>query len=149
MKYTGFKTGLLLLLAVLCTLSCSKEDQMEVDQELIQNFIIEHDLDAQSTESGLHYVVFEPGSSERPTLQDEITISYVGFFLDGGIFDSGDDIMYQLNGFIPGWQEGLQLFGKDGKGWLIIPSHLAYGNTVRPGIPANSVLVFDFHLKDF
>jgi FKBP-type peptidyl-prolyl cis-trans isomerase len=47
---------------------------------------------------------------------------------------------------IAGWREGLQLFGKGGKGTLFIPSQLAYGNTPMSGIPANSVLIFDIHL---
>jgi FKBP-type peptidyl-prolyl cis-trans isomerase len=29
---------------------------------------------------------------------------------------------------------------------LIIPANLAYGSTARPGIPANSTLVFDVTL---
>lgn len=148
MKLTGIKILGLFALAALITISCKKEDQMEIDQELIRNFIMEHELDAQSTESGLHYVIFEPGSEERPSLTDEITISYIGFLLNGDIFDSGE-ITYPLNGFILGWQEGIQLFGKDGKGLLIIPSHLAYGNTIKNGIPPNSVLVFEIHLTDF
>ncbi len=122
---------------------------MAIDQERIQAFILEQGLDAQSTASGLHYVIYEAGSADRPKLTDEITISYVGFLLNGDVFDSGNDITYPLNGFILGWQEGVQLFGKDGKGLLIIPSHLAYGNTVKSGIPPNSVLVFEIHLKLF
>lgn len=148
MKLTGIKILGLFALAALITISCKKEDQMEIDQELIQNFIMEHELDAQSTESGLHYVIFEPGSEEHPSLTDEITISYIGFLLNGDVFDSGS-ITYPLNVFIPGWQEGIPLFGKDGKGLLIIPSHLAYGNTLKSGIPPNSVLVFEIHLIDF
>ena len=151
MKHIGFKSCIVLLFAALTTISCKKEDQRAIDQELIEAFILEQDLDAQSTESGLHYVVFEPGSSDHPTLNDEVTMSYVGFLLDGKIFDfSGvDDITHPLSGFIQGWQEGIPLFGKGGKGLLIIPSHLAYGNTVKSGIPPNSVLVFEIHLKSF
>lgn len=149
MKHIGFKSCIVLLLAVLITISCNKEDQMAIDQELIEAFILDKGYDAQSTESGLHYVIDEPGSSEHPSINDVVTISYVGFLLNGDVFDSGNDIMYPLSGFIAGWQEGIPLFGKDGKGLLIIPSHLAYGNTVKSGIPPNSVLVFEIHLKLF
>ncbi len=149
MKHIGFKTCVILFLAVLTTISCKKEDQQEIDQQLIKDFILEQELDAQSTESGLHYVIFEPGSEEHPTINDEVTIAYVGFLLNGDVFDANDDLTYALSGFIRGWQEGIPLFGKDGKGLLIIPSHLAYGASPRPGIPANSVLVFEIHLKLF
>ncbi len=149
MKDIGFKFCVVLVLAALTTISCKKEDQMAIDRDLINNFILEHNFDAQSTESGLYYVIDEPGSSEHPTIQDVVTVSYVGIFLDGGIFDNGIDITFPLTNVIRGWQEGIPLFGKGGKGWLILPSHLAYGNTLKPGIPPNSCLAFQIELKDF
>jgi FKBP-type peptidyl-prolyl cis-trans isomerase FkpA len=129
--------------------SCSKDDQFETDRERIEDFIAQNNLQAQSTSSGLYYVIDEPGSSEHPTLQDEITIAYTGSLLNGNIFDSSSSATFPLNVLIPGWKEGIPLFGKGGKGLLIIPSHLGYGSQVLSGIPANSVLVFDIHLIDF
>jgi len=129
--------------------SCQKDDQRDVDQELIEAFILEHQLDADSTSSGLYYVIDEPGSSEHPTIDDVVTVNYLGFLLNGDVFDDGIDVTFGLNQVIAGWQEGIPLFGKDGKGLLIIPSHLAYGDRPKAGIPANSVLVFEIHLTDF
>jgi FKBP-type peptidyl-prolyl cis-trans isomerase FkpA len=129
--------------------SCKKEDQREIDQELIEAFILEHGLDADSTASGLYYVIDEPGSSEHPTINDVVTVNYLGFLLSGNVFDDGIDVTFGLNQVIAGWQEGIPLFGKGGKGLLIIPSHLGYGDRAQFGIPANSVLVFEIHLKDF
>ena len=154
MKHIGFKFSVVLFFAVVAMISCKKEDQMAIDEELIMNFIAEHQSDfngneAQRTESGLYYVIEEPGSADHPTLQSEVTVSYIGIFLDGVIFDNGNDITFPLTNVIQGWQEGIPLFGRGGKGWLMIPSHLGYGNTFRPGIPPNSVLVFYIELKDF
>ena len=154
MKHIGLKAGLLIFLAALCTLSCKKEDQMEIDEELILNFIAEfgdefNGNEAVRTESGLYYVIEEPGSSDHPTLESEVTVNYLGLFVNGDIFDTGTDITFPLTNVIRGWQEGIPLFGKGGKGWLMIPSHLGYGNTFKPGIPPNSVLVFYIELKDF
>lgn len=133
---------------------CSKDDnQREIDADLIREYIEANNLDAQSTGSGLHYVIEEPGSSERPDLLSTVRVIYTGRLLDGFEFDSSNGSIreFRLAQLIPGWQEGIPLFGKGGKGILIIPSHLGYGPSVIPGsgIPPNSVLVFDMELVDF
>ena len=47
---------------------------------------------------------------------------------------------------IPGWTEALQLM-KVGEKWqLFIPAKLAYGESGRPGIAPNSVLIFEIEL---
>ncbi|MCD8528490.1 MAG: FKBP-type peptidyl-prolyl cis-trans isomerase [Chitinophagales bacterium] len=70
--------------------------------------------------------------------------------MDGKVFDSsiarGETITFPLNQVIKGWTEGLQLMKEGGKGTLIIPYNLAYGEMGRPGIPAKSNLVFDIQL---
>ena len=44
--------------------------------------------------------------------------------------------------------QGLQKMKKGGKYQLVIPPDLAYGSTPRPGIPANSALIFEVELLD-
>lgn len=149
MKFTSLFTTILFLIAVISVSSCKKEDQREIDQQLIEDFINEHNFDADSTSSGLYYVIEEPGSSEHPTINDVVKVNYIGFLLNGDVFDQGFDVSFPLAQVVPGWQEGIPLFGKGGKGLLIIPSHLGYGDTSFSGIPANSVLVFEIHLLDF
>jgi FKBP-type peptidyl-prolyl cis-trans isomerase FkpA len=148
MKFTACIYSLLVFVSILSVSSCAKDDQMEIDEQRIQDFLLEHNLDADSTSSGLYYIIDEPGSAEHPTIEDVVTVSYVGFLLNGDIFDSGE-ITFPLTNVIAGWQEGIPLFGRGGKGLLIIPSHLAYGDVPKNGIPANSVLAFDIHLIDF
>ena len=82
-----------------------------------------------------------------------IDIIYKGYFLNGDIFDTTDGIVvtFQFKNLIQGWLEGIPLYGKGGKGILLIPSHLAYGptgsqsGTIRP----NTVILFDIELEDF
>ena len=60
----------------------------------------------------------------------------------------GEPITFGLIQVIKGWTEALQLMKVGGKMKLFIPPELGYGNSARPGIPANSVLVFDVELLD-
>jgi FKBP-type peptidyl-prolyl cis-trans isomerase FkpA/FKBP-type peptidyl-prolyl cis-trans isomerase FklB len=49
---------------------------------------------------------------------------------------------------IRGLAEGVQLLKVGGKMKLYIPPHLGYGASARPGIPANSVLVYELELLE-
>lgn len=140
-----------LIVVSMVSVSCNDDNQREEDEMLITNYIDENGLDAQSTASGLYYVIDVPGTNERPDISNRVFVKYTGTFLDGRQFDSsnGNTIDFPLNGVIQGWQEGIPLFGKGGKGTLILPSHLAYGPTGQGSIPPNTVLVFDVELVNF
>jgi FKBP-type peptidyl-prolyl cis-trans isomerase FkpA len=135
-------------------ISCSKEDQREVDEDLIREYIADNSLDAQEGEDGLFYVIETEGTGARPDLSSDVTVHYEGSLLNGSVFDSsyerGMPATFPLSGVIEGWQLGIPLFKEGGKGKLIIPSHLAYGATPPPGsgIPDDAVLVFDIELLD-
>lgn len=155
---------LILLLTTLFILGCGKDEcelQLNIPTDFNQNvynqnisdiqaFLGSEGLQAESTESGLHYIIESPGGMEKPELCDELLVAYEGFLLNGTGFDSSTGISFPLTNVILGWQEGMQLFGKDGRGTLIIPAYLGYGaNSPSPLIPANSVLVFNIELMDF
>jgi FKBP-type peptidyl-prolyl cis-trans isomerase FklB len=79
-----------------------------------------------------------------------VTVNYKGSLIDGTEFDSsykrGQPATFPLNGVIKGWTDALQLM-KEGSTWrLFIPAALAYGETGRPGIPPNAVLIFEVEL---
>ncbi len=132
-------------------LSCKKDDnnQAEVDHNLIVAYASENQLNGQFTESGLYYEINEPGSANHPNINSQVTVSYVGYGLDGVVFDDGDFITFGLYQVIAGWQEGIQLIGEGGKIKLIIPSGLAYGSDGAGSIGPNEVLVFDVTLHYF
>ncbi len=143
-----------LLLSVFILGSCDDGGiQSQEDARLIEDYIAENELDAESTASGLYYVIDEPGNDEHPEIGDMIDIVYTGFFLNGEIFDSSNGVAVPvpLNTVIQGWREGIPLFGKGGKGMLLIPSHLAYGTTGSESgaILPNTVILFDIELDDF
>lgn len=105
-----------------------------------------------ATESGLQYKIVTEGSGPTPKESDTVSVHYKGTLTDGTEFDSSykrnQPAEFPLRGVIPGWTEGLQLMKKGGKAQFWIPPQLAYGDRPRPGIPSNSVLVFEVELLD-
>lgn len=103
-----------------------------------------------TTESGLQYVVEKEGAGKTPTDTDEVKVHYTGTLIDGTKFDSsvdrGQPAEFPVGGVIRGWTEALKLMKEGSKYRLTIPSDLAYGPMGRPGIPPNSVLLFDVEL---
>ena len=81
-------------------------------------------------------------------------VHYTGKLEDGSTFDSslqpgrGQPISFPLGAgrVIKGWDEGIAGMRVGERRQLIIPPTLAYGDTARPGIPANSTLIFDVQL---
>lgn len=142
---------LILLSIVFTTISCTKEEDKNYDSQNetdILKYIEANNFDAQKTPSGLYYVIEEQGDGIQPNSNSNVIVSYEGVFLDGKEFDKSSEFGYAFNlqGVIPGWTEGIALFNEGGKGKLIIPSRLAFGNKDYNGIPAGSVLVFDINL---
>ena len=112
------------------------------------------DAAVQSSESGLHYKVLEPGSEVKPTMTDKVLVHYKGTLIDGTQFDSsydrGEPAEFPLNGVVKGFGEGLTKIGSGGKIVLYIPSELGYGNTPRPGgaIKPGDTLIFECELVE-
>jgi peptidyl-prolyl cis-trans isomerase A (cyclophilin A) len=106
---------------------------------------------AKVTATGLKYIVEKEGTGKAPTgPASNVTVHYVGTFLNGDKIDSsidrGEPATFGLNQVIPGWTEGVQMMKEGGKVKLIIPPNLAWGEAGRPGIPPNSWVVFTIEL---
>ena len=119
----------------------------ENKQEIL-DYIADNSLDAQSTDSGLYYVIDEQGTGDKPIETSQVTVTYKGYYTDGEVFDeSTTEVSFYLDRVIEGWTEGLQLFNEGGSGKLLIPSALAYGSYgIADAIPGGSVLIFDVDL---
>jgi FKBP-type peptidyl-prolyl cis-trans isomerase len=126
--------------------------QKQTDAKAIADYLSKNNLgNVQKTASGLHYVITQPGTGKQATPMSTVSVKYTGKLLDGTVFDSserqgGKPVEFPLNQVIPGWTEGIALLKEGSKATLIIPSEMAYGPQGRPGIPKNSVLVFDVEL---
>ncbi|EDY83699.1 peptidyl-prolyl cis-trans isomerase, FKBP-type domain protein [Verrucomicrobiia bacterium DG1235] len=111
---------------------------------------------AQSTESGLHYIVEKEGEGEKPKKGQKVTAHYHGTLLNGKVFDSSVDrgqpfqFAVGMGRVIKGWDEAFLDMKKGEKRKLILPAQIAYGlRGSPPVIPPNSVLIFDVELLDF
>lgn len=137
--------------------SCKEEETVDygpIDQKIIEDYIAEKGITgAQSTASGLYYVIEKPGGEVHPTRTSYVSVNYQGFLTDGTQFDTsykfGKPYSQFLTSLVVGWQEGVPLIGVGGKIKLLIPSELGYGSEASGIIPANSVLIFDIELIDF
>lgn len=147
----------LLFLALLLPLlfaGCKKVDQPAVDRDLILEYIENNNLNALEGEEGLFYVINTEGTGARPTINDDVTCTYVGFLLDGTQFDPRDPgtpnntATFPLLGVIRGWQLGIPLIKEGGSITLLIPSALGYGSSPPPGslITKDAVLRFEVDL---
>ena len=105
-------------------------------------------------EPGLQYIVLSSGdkNSESPKLTDMITAHFHGTLTDGTVFwssvDTNEPLTVQLSGLITGCQKIISLMKKGDEWRVFIDPSMAYGDEGRPGIPSNSILIFDIELLD-
>jgi FKBP-type peptidyl-prolyl cis-trans isomerase FkpA len=136
-----------------CKEGLTPEQQLQSDIEKIQNYLADRNLTAESTASGLHYIITEPGTGNHPGSTSTVTVNYVGKLLKNEkVFDetTGTPRTFPLQNLIAGWQEGIPLLKKGGKGTFFVPSALGYGPFGSGGdIPANAPLIFEIELVDF
>ncbi|OEK05867.1 hypothetical protein BFP71_07045 [Roseivirga misakiensis] len=144
------------------------KEQAETDEKLINDYIVKNNLEANSTEEGVYYVISQEGDGQFPKPGDNVFVNYTLTRLDGFVVDTSREDVARANnqysdrrtyvpygfelgtrGIIQGWNIGLQKFSKGARGTLFVPS--AYGYDTRgkgAEVPPNTVLVFDIELVD-
>ncbi|MCX6352046.1 MAG: FKBP-type peptidyl-prolyl cis-trans isomerase [Bacteroidetes bacterium] len=97
-----------------------------------------------------------PGTGDVPKKGQTISVLYTGKLLSGKIFDAtsnrgNEPFTFKIGTgqVIKGWDEGMIMFKKGGKGKLIIPSRNGYGEQgAGADIPPNSPLLFEIEVLD-
>ena len=144
------------LVISLIVLTGCVQDSPNVKQIANMKFFIENQAQEgiNVIEKGLHYAVLNSGdiNSKSPELSDTITAHFHGTLTDGTVFwssvESNEPLTIQLSGLIEGCQKAISLMRINDKWRVYIDPSMAYGDEGRPGIPSNSILVFDIELLD-
>lgn len=132
-------------------------EQSVKDEQILQDYFKQNNLQPSKTASGLYYIIEQPGSGTNAGKGQLVTVNYTGRTLDGQVFDSNTDpamghpepFTFVAGGgqVIRGWDEGVTLLKKGSKAKLFIPSGLAYGlQSPSPAIPADAILMFDIEV---
>ena len=134
--------------------SCSSNDDAENNLKDSEKFLQTNlsNADIVQIEPGLQYKVLSSnGNGLRPNLSDVINADFHGTLIDGSVFwssiENGEPLVIMLSQLIPGCQKALSIM-EVGETWRVfIHPDLAYGEEGRPGIPPNSLLIFDISLN--
>ncbi|WP_040253307.1 peptidylprolyl isomerase [Psychroserpens mesophilus] len=122
--------------------------------------------------SGLKKYVIKEGTGAKPKTGQFAMIAYEGYFLDGRLFDSNLEAVADKYGMlnpqrkaagaygptkmkispdeqmISGFKEAIASMKVGEKAFFYIPSHLAYGERGRGGIPPNADLTFVLEMTE-
>lgn len=120
-----------------------------LDSMIVNNMVID------TTSTGLSYIVEKVGVGDNVKTGNKVTVKYIGFFMNGYIFDSSafqkdETITYnhKIDDLITGWEEGVEVLSKGGRAIFMIPSAKAYGSVGRVDIPPYTPLIFVIEVVD-
>jgi FKBP-type peptidyl-prolyl cis-trans isomerase len=139
--------------------SMKRAEQRIKDDKILTDYISKQNITAVKTAKGTYVVIENPGQGEAIDSGKAVTVNYIGRTLDGKVFDKSYDsagkptkpytFLIGQRGAIEGWDDGIRLFKKGGKGKLFVPSTLAYGSRGAGGdIKPNESLMFDIEIVD-
>lgn len=140
----------------------------EVENAAIADYLLEHNLNIEPTESGIYFIEVKKGIGKTAAQSQRVKVNYIGRRLDGKLFDTNIETIAKAEGtyipqrtyepmsvmagvgqMIPGFDQALTMMKKGSKATIIIPFKLAYGSrAVSEDIPAYTTLVFDLEMVD-
>ena len=149
------KKIILCFFSFLLVASCSEDQASVVNLEEGEGFLASN---ANRTAvnviaEGLQYSIIENGTGGvNPSLENTVTAHFHGTLINGDVFwssvDLNEPLVIKPSQLIKGWQKVIPLMQVGDKWRVFIHPDLAYGEEGRPGIPSNSVLIFDIELLD-
>lgn len=125
-----------------------KSGEMDKQIKAMETYLAGKKISAQKTNEGTFIVVNQKGSGEPAVDGKFISVKYTGRILEtDSVFESNVYTFQMGTGnVIRGWEDGLKLLNKGGKGKLYIPGFLAYGKNTGPGGKPYQALIFDVEI---
>ena len=152
------------VLDIFSSLEAAREDQAKEYNKLkdertkeIEDYIASHKINAQKTSKGTFVEIKSAGDGPAVDSGKLVSVLYTGkLFPSGKVFEdhmtppNNQPIKFVIGrrSVIAGWDDGLKLFKKGGKGTLYVPSFLAYDQQPGPGSKPFENLMFDVEIED-
>jgi FKBP-type peptidyl-prolyl cis-trans isomerase FkpA len=133
----------------------NKEKQKEI--KAVEEYLSSHNINAPKTEKGTYVEVKSAGDGPAVDSGKQVSVRYTGkLFPSGKVFETNmtppanEPIKFVVGrrSVIPGWDDGLKLFKKGGKGTLYVPAFMAYDAQRGPDGKPYSNLIFDIEIVD-
>lgn len=136
-----------------------KAEIVKKEEVAVKDYITKKGIKAQRTDNGVYVEILNAGTAPMADSGKYVSVMYKGQTFAGKVFDSNLDPKFQhtdplsftvgTGQMIRGFDEGVRLLGKGGKGRIYIPSSLAYGaQSPSPDIKPFEHLVFDVEVLD-
>lgn len=125
-----------------------KSGEMANAIKSMETFLAGKKINAQKTEDGTFVIVKEKGTGSPVIDGKFVSVKYAGKILETDSLFQASEYTFRLGNaeVIRGWDDGLKLFNKGGKGTLYIPGYLAYGKNPGPNGKTNQPLTFDVEI---
>ncbi len=131
----------------------------EKERENLHNYLtnlLKAGYDVDTSALGVYYVKMKEGTGPFPRQGDTISVKYVGYLMDGSVFDHSFNnqtdscwvYVHKSQEILASWDEMMEMMNKNCKMEFIIPSRLAYGSTGAGIIPPYSPLIFVAVMED-
>lgn len=113
----------------------TEEEIYDEELALIQQYLEEFKINAESYPNGLHHIIVEEGNGTHPTSSSQVTLHFTRTYLDGTVIEqSGDEPLVanlNTNHLVPGFEAGVLLMREGEKARLVMPSKLAFGKSIQ------------------
>lgn len=138
----------------------TKQTDLEKEREIkaLEAYCQKNNIKAVKTPSGALVEVIVPGDLlAKADTGKKASVYYKGYTEAGKVFDSNNgepkkepfSFVVGTHSVIPGWDEGVKLFGKGGKGKILVPAMLGYGQQgAGADIKPFTNLIFDIEISD-
>ena len=139
----------LMALAAVGLGACGDDNPFQVIEET--EFAASLGIDLATMEqlpSGVYIEEITLGSGAQAMAGDIVNVDYMGWLADGTLFNDFDDIDFSLDGFIPGFRDGIIGMLVGGTRLMVIPPDQGYGAAGSgSAIPPGAILVFQVTLN--